>query len=208
MPIMFNVSQLFSSLVLAGADFNVVRQADWHVSVLYRGSYDISGTFMVDDATDNAGSPHLPDTFYLHLSIELTDDWVPFLRYSISRAYDGSLPLSNYEMSEHGISIEIEPRYLYYQQLRSVPDEFIALSEHCNISDLPTYMQHIIDRYNGPIYLFPEPDLPPNWERRISDEGTSNFYNTKTAACRWNPEEAFSCSYFSSSFKANAFLTN
>jgi hypothetical protein len=185
--------------VFAGADFNVVTEAVWHVSVLYHGSYDISGTFMANDTPDNAGSPNLLDTFYLHLSIELADDWIPSLGYSISRAYDGSLPLSNNEMSEHGISVEIEPRYKYLQQLQSLPDELIALSELCNISDLPTYMKHLHERYIGPIHFIPEPDLPPNWERRISDEGTSYFYNTKTAACRWSPEEAFICSYFSSS---------
>jgi hypothetical protein len=206
--ITFNVSQLFSSSVFAGADSNVVREAEWHVSVLYPGSYDISGTFMVDDTTHNAGSPNLPNDFYLHLSIELTDDWVPSLGYFISRAYDGSLPLSNHEMSEHGISVTIEPQYWYFQQLRSLPDEFIALSEHGSISDLPTYMHHLLERWDGPIYFFPEPDLPPHWERRISDEGTSYFYNTKTAACRRSPEEAFVCSYFSSSsFKVIVFLT-
>jgi hypothetical protein len=162
---------------------------------------------MADDATDNSASPNLPDTFYLHLSIELTDDWAPFLNYSISRVCDGSLPLSNHEMSEHGISIKIEPQYRYSQQLQSLPDELIALSERCNISHLPTYMPHLLERVNGPIYFLPEPDLPPNWERRISDEGTSYFYNTKTAACRWSPEEAFICSYFSSSFKVIVFLT-
>jgi hypothetical protein len=184
--------------VFAGADSNVVREAAWHVSVLYPGSYDISGTFMADDATDNAGSPDLPNDFYLHLSIELTDDWVPSLGYFISRAYDGSLPLSNHEMSEHGISVTIQPRYRYLQQLQSLPDELIALSERCNISDLPTYMHNLLEEYHGPIYFFPEPDLPPNWERRISAEGKSYFYNTKTAACRWSPEEAFICMYFSS----------
>jgi hypothetical protein len=208
MPIMFNVSQLFSSSVFAGADFNVVRHAGWHVSVLYHGSYDISGTFMVDDMTDNAGSPHLLDTFYLRLSIELTDDWVPSLGYFISRAYDDSLPLSNHEMSELGISVKIEPRYWYLQQLQSFPDELIALSERCNISDSQTYMHHLLERNKGPIYFFPEPDLPPNWERRISDEGRSYFYNTKTTACRWSPEEAFLCAYFSpSSFEVIVFLT-
>jgi hypothetical protein len=185
-----------------------VREAEWHVSVLYHGSYDISGTFMADDVPDNSASPNLPDTFYLHLSIELTDDWVPFLGYSISRAYDGSLPLSNHETSELGISVKIEPQYSYLQQLQSLSDEFIALSERCNISDLPTYMHHLLEDYHSPIYFFPEPDLPPNWERRISDEGRSYFYNTKTAACRWSPEEAFICSYFSSpSFKVIVFLT-
>jgi hypothetical protein len=187
--------------VFTGADFNIVRWAEWDVFVLYRGSsYDISGTFMADDATNNAGSPNLPNDFYLHLSIELTDDWVPSITYFISRAYDGSLPLSNHEMSEHGISVKIEPRYLYYQQLRSLPDDFIALSDRCNISYPEAYMHHLLERYNGPIHFFPEPDLPPNWERRIFDE-TSYFYNPKTAACRWSPEEAFLCSYFSSSLK-------
>jgi hypothetical protein len=176
--------------VFAGANFNAVTEAEWHVSVLYRGSYDISGTFMADDASDNAGSPNLLDAFYLHLSIELTDDWVPSLGYFISRVYDGSLPLSNHEMSEHGISVKIEPQYLYYKQLRAIPDEFIALSERCNISDIPKYMHHLLERYDGSIYFFPEPDLPPNWERQISDEGTSYFYNTKTAAYRRSPEEA------------------
>jgi hypothetical protein len=194
--------------VFAGTDFNVVTRAEWHVSVLYCDSYDISGTFMADDATDNPASPNLLDTFYLHLSIELTDDWVPFLSYSISRVYDGSLSLSNNEMSEFGISVDIQPTYTYYQQLQSLPDEFAALSEYCNISDLPTYMHHLHERYIGPVHFFPEPDLPPNWERRSSDEGTSYFYNTKTAACRWSPEEAFVCSYFSSSsFKVIVFLT-
>jgi hypothetical protein len=163
---------------------------------------------MADDATDNTGSPNPPNDFYLHLSIELTDDWVPSIAYFISRAYNGSLPLSSHEMSEFGISVKIEPRYWYSQQFRSLPDEFIAMSERCNISDLPTYMHHLIERFNGPISFFPEPDLPPNWERQISDEGTSYFYNTKTAECRWSPEEAFICSYFSSSsFKVIVFLT-
>jgi hypothetical protein len=199
---MFNVSQLFSPSVFAGTDFNVVTQADWRVSVLYCGSYDISGTFMVDDTTDNSASPNLPDTFYLHLSINLTDDQVPSLGYFISRAYDGSLPLSNHEMSELGISVKIEPQYWYHQQLQSLPDELVALSKLCNISDSWTHMLHLLERVNGPIYFFPDPDLPPNWERRISDEGTSYFYNTKTAACRWSPEEAFFCSYSSSPLKA------
>jgi hypothetical protein len=179
-----------------GADFNIVTRAEWHVSVLCHGPYDISGTFMVDDATDNAGSSNLLDALYLHLSIELTDDWVPSLGYSISRADDGSLPLSNDEMSELGISIKIAPTYWYQQQLQSLPDELIALCERCSVSDLPTYMHHLHERYDGPIYFFPEPDLPPNWERQISDEGTSYFYNTKTAACRRSPEEAFICSCF------------
>jgi hypothetical protein len=184
--------------VFAGADSNVVGEAQWHVSVLYCGSYDISGTFMADDATDNSASPNLLDTFFLHLSIELTDDLVPSLGpYFISRAYDGSLPLSSHEMSEHGISVTINPRYWYRQQLQSLPDEFIALSERCNISDPETYMHHLHEEYHGPIYFFPEPDLPPNWERRISDEGKSYFYNTKTAACRWSPDEALICSYLS-----------
>jgi hypothetical protein len=196
---MFNVSQLFPPSVFEGTDFNIAARAEWHVSVLYRGSYDISGTFMVDDTTDNAASSNLLNDFYLHLSIELTDDWVPFLNHSISRVRDGSVPLSNDEMSEFGISVDIQPKYTYFQQLQSLPDELIALSERCNISDLPTYMPHLLERANGPIYFFPEPDLPPNWERRISDEGTSYFYNTKTAACRWSPEEAFICSCFSSS---------
>jgi hypothetical protein len=194
---MFNVSKLLSSSLFAGADINVVTQASWHVSVLYRDSYDISGTFMVDDTTDNAGSLDPLDDFYLHLSIELTDDWVPLLRYSISRERDGSLPLSNHEMCELGISVEIQLQYLYFQQLQSLPDVFLALSERCNIPDPETYMRHLLERFNGPIYFFPEPDLPPNWKRRISDEGRSYFYNDKTSAYVHNSVEAFACLYFS-----------
>jgi hypothetical protein len=194
--------------MFVGADFNIVTRAEWHVSVLYHDSYDISGTFMADDTTDNSANPNLLDTFYLHLSIELTDDRVPSLGYFISRAYDGSLPLSTYEMSELGISVKIEPRYGYYQQLQSLPDEFIALSKRCNISDLPAYMHHLLERYHGSIHFFPEPDLPPNWERRISDEGTSYFSNTKIVACRRSPAETFICSYISSSsFTVIVFLT-
>ena len=153
---------------------------------------------MADDTTDNAASLNLLDVFYLHLSIELTDDWVPLLSYSISSACDNSLPLSNHEMSKLGISIKIEPRYGYYKQLQSLPDEFISLSKSCNISDIQTYMLHLLERSNGPMYFFPEPDLPPNWERQISHEGRSYFYNTKTSAWRWSPEEVFDCVYLSS----------
>jgi hypothetical protein len=166
---MFNVSQLFSSSVFAGADFYIVSDAEWHVSVLYSGSYEISGTFMADDATDNAGSPDLLDYFYLHLSIRLTDDWIPFLSYSVSRVCDGSLPLSNDEMSELGISVNIEPQYRYRQQLQSFPDELIALSKHYNISDPETYMLHFFERANGPIYLL------VSGARPSTQLGTPNF---------------------------------
>jgi hypothetical protein len=109
-PTLFCSSSVFSS-----TNFNIVTQVHWHVSVLYRGPYDISGTFMADDATDNAGSPNFIDDFYLHLSMELTDDRVPFVSYSVSRAFDSSLPLSNDEMTELGISVNIEPLYIYCQ---------------------------------------------------------------------------------------------
>jgi hypothetical protein len=155
----------------------------------------MSGTFMADDTTDNATNVTLSDDFYLHLSINLTHDWVSSLSYSISRAWDGSLPLSNDEISELGISVKIEPRYWYYQQLHSLPDEFLALSERCNISDPQTYMLHLLENIWGPIHFFPEPYLPLHWERHISDEGTSYFYNQKTSGWVWSPEEAFTCLY-------------
>jgi hypothetical protein len=179
-----------------------VTEVQWHVSVLYHDPYDISGTFIVDDITENAASSNLLNAFYLHLSIELIDHWIPSLSYSISRVDDGSLPLSNDEMFKLGISVKIEPRYSYYQQLQSLTDEFLALSKHCNIPDPETYMLHVLEKDQGPIYFFPEPSLPPYWERRISDEGESYFFNKKTSVRRQSPEEASACLYFSfSSFQ-------
>jgi hypothetical protein len=196
---MFNVSLLLSSLMFAGTDFNIVAQVQWDVSVRYNDSYDIFGTFMADDMTDNAANTNLlPDSFYLHLFIELTD-WVPQLSFFISRAYDGSLPLSNDEISELGISVKIEPQYWYFHRLYSLPDELLALCKHYNISDPQTYMLSLLERWYGQIHFFPEPDLPPHWERQISGEGTSYFYNRKTSACVWHLTKAFACLYLSSS---------
>jgi hypothetical protein len=109
MQIIFSVSQLLLSTASAGTDFNVVAGVDWHVSVLYHDPYSISGTWMDDGMIDNSMNASVLDTLYLHLSIALTDDWVPFLNFSISRAWDGSLPLSNKDISELGILVEIEP---------------------------------------------------------------------------------------------------
>jgi hypothetical protein len=196
---MFNVSDFLSLLVFSDIDFHVVTRADWRISVRYHDSYDISGTFMTDDMTDHAVNTNLlPDSFYLHLSIELID-WVPYTFFFISRAHDGSLPLSNEEISELGISVNIEPQYWYCQQLHSLPDAILALYKHYNISDPQTYMLRLLERLYGQIHFFPEPNLPPHWERQISDEEISYFYNRKTFAWVWIPAEAFACMYFSSS---------
>jgi hypothetical protein len=154
---------------------------------------------MIDDTTDRAAHANVLDVLYFHLSIELTDDWVPLLRFSISRAWDGSMPLSNHEISELGITVKIEPEYEYFKQLHSIPDEVLALSKHYNISDPQTYMLRRLEKEFGPIYFFSEPDLPPHWERQISGEGISYFYNKKTSARVWSPAEAFTCLYLSSS---------
>jgi hypothetical protein len=179
--------------VFAGADVNVVTEAQWHVSVICPDSYNISGTFMEDDTIDNTVNANLGDALYLHLSINLTDNWIPFLNFSISRTSDGYLPLSKQEVLELGISINIEPRYWYYQQLHSLPDEFLALCQHCNISDLETFMLNVCQERYGLVHFFPGPSLPPNWERRISDEGVSYFHNKKTSAHRRSPAGAFAC---------------
>jgi hypothetical protein len=184
--------------VFAEADVNVVTEAHWHVSVICPDSYDISGTFVEDDTIDNTVNANLGDALYLHLSICLTDNWVPFLNFFISRTSDGSLPLSKQEVLELGISVNIEPTYLYFRQLHSLPDEFLALCQHCNISDPETYMPHLLQEQHGLVHFFPEPSLPPHWERRISDEGRSYFYNKKTSAHRKSPAGAFACLSFSS----------
>jgi hypothetical protein len=153
---------------------------------------------MEDGTIDNTVNANLGDALYLHLSINPTENWIPFLKFSISRTSDSSLPLSKQEVLELGISVNIEPTYWYYQQLHSLPDEFLALCQHCNISDAETYMLHLVQEWYAPVHFFPEPSLPPHWECRISDEGVSYFYNKKTTANRKNPAGAFACLSFSS----------
>ena len=155
---------------------------------------------MEDGMSNNSTNITLLDHLYLHLSIDLTDN-TPSLHFSISREPDGSLPLSEHEISELDISVKIEPIYTYSQQPHSNTDEVFALCKHYNISDPQNYLIHLFDRVYGPMYIFPEPSLPQHWEREISDEGKSYFYSKKTSAWRWSPEEAFTClSFFSPSF--------
>jgi hypothetical protein len=197
--IIFNVSHLWPLLVFTELNINnVVADAHWHISVQSYDPYDISGTFIMDDMTDTATNTNALDDLYLHLSINLSDDWIPSINFYISKSSDGSLPLSNDEILELCISVDIEPTYVYYQQLHSLPDELLELSKHWNISDLESYMLHLYEAAYGQIHFFPEPDLPPHWERRISDEGRSYFYNKKIPARRWNPAQTFECLSFSS----------
>jgi hypothetical protein len=153
---------------------------------------------MQDDTTDTAKNISFAATLYLHLCINLADNGVPLLHSCISRTSDGSLPLNSHEESDLGISVKIEPQYRYFRQLHSFPDEFLALCKHYKISNSESYMLHLYEERFGLIYFYPQPNLPHHWERQISDEGESSFYNKKTSAWRSSPAEVLACLSFSS----------
>jgi hypothetical protein len=162
---------------------------------------------MEEGMSNNPANSTLLDCLYLHLSIDLANN-MPTLHFTISQESDGSLSLSDHEISELDISVKIEPIYTYYRQSHSNPDDFFVLGSYDG-SDPENYLISLFDREYGPIHVFPDPSLPLHWVRQISDGGTSYFYNQKTSAWMWSPGDAFTCLSFSSSaFKDFDILEN
>ena len=101
-------------------------RAEWHVSVLYNDQYHLAGTFMEDGMLNNSTNITPLDRLYLYLSIDLTNN-TPSLHLTISREPDGSLPLSDLEISELDIMFKIEPIYQYCRLGHSDTDEIFCV---------------------------------------------------------------------------------
>jgi hypothetical protein len=136
----------------------------------------------------NAG----PSTsLYLDVAICLTANATPYLEYCISRSSDRSVPLSHEDLTQLGISVQIQPTYIYCRLHQSIPAELDAVLEHFNFDPRGVEIQNHLDEFYGPIHLFPELALPPYWERRLSfvpdSKGRSIFVNMKTLEWSWSP---------------------
>jgi hypothetical protein len=165
----------------------------------------ISESFMAHDdfgVVDCVDFSHPSNALYLSLVICLTANATPYLDYCVSRTSDGSAPLSPEELRQLGISVEIQPTYIYRRLHESIPAELLAVLEHFNLDPGGVEIQNYLDKLYGPIHPFPESVLPLYWERRLSFspdlKGRSMFVNMKTLEWSWSPPRAsFSGSYLS-----------
>jgi hypothetical protein len=131
---------------------------------------------------------------YLSLAVCLTPNATPYLDYHISRTSDGSAPLSSEHLKQLGISVEMQPTYIYRRLHESIPAELAAVLAHFNLDPRGVGIQDYLDEHYGPIHLFPELVLPLYWERRLSFnpdwKGRSIFVNMKTLEWSWSPPRA------------------
>jgi hypothetical protein len=176
---------------------NSVDRVDWNVYVQYNDPYHLAGTFMEDGMTNNAANVTLPDsTLYLTLQIELVNH-MPNLRRAIYRQSDGSSRLTDREIAELDIRVTAEPVYSYSEPVKFIADEILALCRHFNIPNPEVYIPQLTEESFRPIQFHSVGvRLPPRWERGISHDNISFFYNKKIPVWTWTPKGAWHCLYF------------
>jgi hypothetical protein len=180
-----------------------VNQAEWIVSVsYYHIGICLAESFMAHDhfgsvnrADFNHPSCSPSNPLYLFLAVCLTANATPYLDYCISRTSDGSAPLSPEDLRQLGISVQIQPTYIYRRLHELIPAELAAVLEHFKLDPRGIEIQNHLDEcYGNPIHLLPEPVLPLYWERRLALgrdlKGKSIFLNTKTLEWSWSPPRA------------------
>lgn len=148
----------------------------WAVTVEYDPS--LSGTFIDCDASES-----IPDnqSFFLHLSIQLTQAALPLLDVIVSRGphLDTSSTFTSDELEELGITLTVESGCGTMQVPSELPEEVLTICEYFEM-DPQTDLLAYLENWKGALTILPDLDPPPCWEE-ISDDysdGSSSIYES------------------------------
>jgi hypothetical protein len=89
------------------------------------------------------------------------------------------------QVTQHGITINVEEVYMTKSSRKLVSAEMEALCNYFNVD--PCDLAAWLEEKNGPVSVHSELVLPYGWERRISVEGISYFEDVKTGEISTTP---------------------